>query len=101
MTAPPDHLAGDLAEAAALFGLEPVEVLPLPGERTRNARVTTPGGARVVLKLHPEHEAADVDLEVAALDSLAKGPAAGSCPESSGPRTVLTACRRAMPSHGR
>ena len=56
---------------------------PLPGERTLNARVVTPGGvgAVYVVKLHPQHEAGDVDLEVAALDHLARRPAAAArCP---------------------
>ncbi len=76
----------DLAAAAALFGAPVHEVLPLPGERTVNARVTTASGRAHVVKLHPTHEALDVDLEVAALDALATGPAATLVP-----RVVRTA----------
>ena len=71
----------DLAAAAAeRFGLQPREVTPLPGERTLNARVVLPAGDAVVVKLHPAREAPDVDLEVAALDALAHGPAAALVP---------------------
>src|SRR3954468_22878190 len=70
----------DLAAAAERFGLVPAEIVPLPGERTRNARVLTTAGDAVVVKLHPPHEAPDVDLEVAALDALADGPAAALVP---------------------
>ncbi len=38
-------------------------------------------GAVYVVKLHPQHEADDVDLEVAALDHLAGTPAASLVPE--------------------
>jgi 4-aminobutyrate aminotransferase-like enzyme/Ser/Thr protein kinase RdoA (MazF antagonist) len=68
------------AAAADRFGLVPAEIVPLPGELTRNARVTGAAGKAVVLKVHPEHETPDVDLEVAALDALARGPAAAMVP---------------------
>ena len=44
--------------------------MPLPSERTLNARLIADTGAAFVLKLHPPQEAPDVDLEVAALDAL-------------------------------
>ncbi|HYY11712.1 MAG TPA: phosphotransferase, partial [Kineosporiaceae bacterium] len=79
MTAPA-HL---LATAAALFGAD-ADVEPLPGERTLNGRARRSAGhgpaADVVVKLHPADEAPDVDLEVAALDALAAGPAASLVP---------------------
>jgi 4-aminobutyrate aminotransferase-like enzyme/Ser/Thr protein kinase RdoA (MazF antagonist) len=69
-----------LTAAAALFAPGPHDVTPLPGERTLNARVTTATGEALVVKLHPGQEAPDVDLEVAALDALAAGPAASLVP---------------------
>ena len=66
--------------AAERFGLVPAEIVPLPGERTLNALVSTAAGDAVVVKLHPPDEAPDVDLEVAALDALAHGPAAALVP---------------------
>ena len=70
----------DFADAAARFGLDVCATVPLPGERTLNARVVTAAGKAFVVKLHPEHEADDVDLEVAALEHLAGTPAAGLVP---------------------
>src|SRR4051812_46646972 len=70
----------EFAEAASRFGLDVREVVPLPGERTRNAAVVTADGASYVVKLHPAHEADDVDLEVAALEQLAGTPAAALVP---------------------
>ena len=70
------------AVAAERFGLHPREVTPLPGERTLNARVVPAAGQAVVVKLHPAHEGPDVDLEVAALDALAHGPAAALVPRA-------------------
>jgi 4-aminobutyrate aminotransferase-like enzyme/Ser/Thr protein kinase RdoA (MazF antagonist) len=70
----------DFTDAASRFGLDVREVLPLPGERTLNARVVTADANAYVVKLHPDHEADDVALEVAALDHLAGTPAAGLVP---------------------
>ena len=70
----------DCADAASRFGLDVREVLPLPGERTLNARVVTTDGHAYVVKLHPDHEAGDVALEIAALDDLARTPASPLVP---------------------
>ncbi len=65
---------------AARFGIIARDVTPLPGERTLNARLVAEVGIAYVIKLHPAHEAADVDLEVAALDALAGTEAAPLVP---------------------
>jgi 4-aminobutyrate aminotransferase-like enzyme/Ser/Thr protein kinase RdoA (MazF antagonist) len=70
----------DFADAASRFGLDVREVLPLPGERTLNARVVTTEGRAYVVKLHPDHGAGDVALEVAALEALARTSASELVP---------------------
>jgi hypothetical protein len=82
-----------IAQTAAALGIAGT-ARPLPGERTLNALFeglpTGPDGAplpgapalRFVLKIHPPADVADVELETAALDHLAAGPAADLVPRA-------------------
>ncbi|WP_088314753.1 aminotransferase class III-fold pyridoxal phosphate-dependent enzyme [Kineosporia sp. R_H_3] len=69
-----------IGRVAARFGIEG-QVRPLPGERTWNGLVEDGAtGRRAVVKVHAPEDGDDVDLENAALEHLAGGPAAGLVP---------------------
>jgi 4-aminobutyrate aminotransferase-like enzyme/Ser/Thr protein kinase RdoA (MazF antagonist) len=82
-----------IGQAAAALGITGSARL-LPGERTLNALydgvptgpdgdpVPAAGTLRFLLKLHPPTDVADVELETAALDHLAAGPAADLVPRA-------------------
>lgn len=75
--APPGPVWDEVARAFGLSGV----VRPLVGERTTNAVLTGPDGREVaVLKLHEVADAADLEVEAAALRHLAGTPVAHRVP---------------------
>lgn len=87
LTFDPPFLSSAEAEALAArrFGLRGTAA-PLPGERDRNALITTGDGQRAVLKIsHPAEDRAELELQHAALDHLAR-----RAPELQVPRVLRT-----------
>ncbi|MEV0202534.1 aminotransferase class III-fold pyridoxal phosphate-dependent enzyme [Nonomuraea sp. NPDC050691] len=76
----PEEAALAAGVARELFGLEG-RLEPLPGEKDRNYRLTTPDGDRHVLKIHaPGTDPVELDLQDAALLHLAAAPGAPPAP---------------------
>ena len=64
---PAEWLADFMKEKFGITG----EMVPLPGERDQNFKVTTPSGERYVLKISASNEdAALVDLQVSAPSNI-------------------------------